>query len=194
MRRDLGGQNGPCIRWVLIPTREGAILTAKSSQPRTCRDMSDVQYNKMTQLGQHQSVPLSRVLDRGTDWRHLANTTEESVCGSNAAYVKWLWPFVYFISPFKRTDARSWSVQAGGVSQGRQISLTTRQLSQAHRDVASIDVVAAIFRVVKRNQLHARMIDCSTFTSTTANSQHATQTQLSFYTHIIAISVATADW
>jgi len=48
----LGGPKVPCIRWVQIPTREGANLKAKRSPPRTCPGISAGRYSRNTDSAQ----------------------------------------------------------------------------------------------------------------------------------------------
>jgi len=70
---------------VQIPTHEGAILRAMRGRPGTCQDMSI--YSKWLSRGQNRHGVHADwgVLDGGTHWRHLANTTEPSVNGGDPA-------------------------------------------------------------------------------------------------------------
>ena len=73
---------------VQIPTCEGANLRAKKGRimdmPGHVRRSI---YSKRLSRGQHRYGADAdwRVLDRSALWRHLANTTQPSVCGGDAA-------------------------------------------------------------------------------------------------------------
>jgi len=80
---DLGGTKEPCIRWSPDLPREWAIMRAKRDRPRTCA----VDKLKATQ---QEAASVQRGYRLGctrwyAHWRHLANTTEASVCGGDAA-------------------------------------------------------------------------------------------------------------
>jgi len=50
------------------------------SPAKTAAEQIEISFGMWTRMG-----PRKRVLDVGADWRHLANTTESSMCGGEAA-------------------------------------------------------------------------------------------------------------
>jgi len=46
-------------------------------------------------MGCELGCPQGSMYQWGAHWRHLVNTTELSMCGSDAAFVKLLWPLLW---------------------------------------------------------------------------------------------------
>jgi len=70
-----------------IPASEGSILTVTRGRPRTCPDMADRWYTQSDSAGGSTGMVRMPIgcTSCGAHWRNLANTSEPSVCGSDAA-------------------------------------------------------------------------------------------------------------
>jgi len=106
------------------------VSTAKTAEP------IDTPFGTWSQVG-----PGNRVLGGGADWRHLANTIEQSVCGGNATCCQITLPTCL------RDSGRRWVV-AGDVRQSaavcwRQAGLLDRPVQERRprRHVVAVPVL-----------------------------------------------------
>jgi len=79
----MGGQD-PC-EWAILRERGHPNLKYGDSLPRAVQKMAEpmkTPYAAWTPVG-----PRKHVLDEGKYWRHLANTTEPSMYGGDAAFL-----------------------------------------------------------------------------------------------------------
>jgi len=82
----VGPSNHALDRGSRSPHMKGAVLRAKRGRHRTCLDMSIGRYTRSDPAGGSTGTGADwDVLDEGAFCRHLANTTEPSVCGGDAA-------------------------------------------------------------------------------------------------------------
>jgi len=88
----LVGQSNHVLDGVEIPTCEGV----KRGQSRTCLDMCGNRYAQSNSVGGSTGTCVD-VDWGGAHWRHLANATEPSMCGSDAALCQ-ITLFPYFLS------------------------------------------------------------------------------------------------